>query len=194
MERIHSLMPKWEGALLAGHPDPERGVRGARPVGFPPVERWACCPAAGTLCASETGALRTLGCEAIREVKPGEIVALSNNALRGAAGPAAKDAAGAAAPSSTSISRGPIQLLGWAQRAPGAPEPGRRAGEGSAVACGCGHPRARFVHPGGHRLCRGDRHSVQRWLHQEPLYRADVHRADRFAAQAGRGAEVQRDR
>jgi amidophosphoribosyltransferase len=32
--------------------------------------------------ASETGALKTLGCEAIREVKPGEIVALSNSALR----------------------------------------------------------------------------------------------------------------
>jgi amidophosphoribosyltransferase len=31
--------------------------------------------------ASETGALRTLGCEAIRDVKPGEIVALSANAL-----------------------------------------------------------------------------------------------------------------
>ena len=32
--------------------------------------------------ASETGALRTLGCEAIREVKPGEIVTLSNKALK----------------------------------------------------------------------------------------------------------------
>jgi amidophosphoribosyltransferase len=32
--------------------------------------------------ASETGALRTLGCQTIREVKPGEIVTLSNRALR----------------------------------------------------------------------------------------------------------------
>ena len=31
--------------------------------------------------ASETGALHTLGCEAIREVKPGEVVTLSDNAL-----------------------------------------------------------------------------------------------------------------
>ena len=32
--------------------------------------------------ASEKGALQTLGCEAIRDVKPGEIVELSNNALK----------------------------------------------------------------------------------------------------------------
>jgi amidophosphoribosyltransferase len=32
--------------------------------------------------ASESGALQTLGCTAIREVKPGEIIALSNAALR----------------------------------------------------------------------------------------------------------------
>ena len=38
-------------------------------------------PTGGHAAASETGALRTLGCEAIREVKPGEIIALSNNAL-----------------------------------------------------------------------------------------------------------------
>jgi amidophosphoribosyltransferase len=38
-------------------------------------------PSGGHAVASETGALQTLGCEAIRDVKPGEIVALSNNAL-----------------------------------------------------------------------------------------------------------------
>ncbi|MEJ5223184.1 MAG: amidophosphoribosyltransferase, partial [Anaerolineales bacterium] len=39
-------------------------------------------PNGGYAVASETGALRTLGCEAIRDVKPGEIVALSANALK----------------------------------------------------------------------------------------------------------------
>jgi amidophosphoribosyltransferase len=38
-------------------------------------------PSGGHAAASETGALHTLGCEAIREVKPGEVVALSDNAL-----------------------------------------------------------------------------------------------------------------
>jgi amidophosphoribosyltransferase len=38
-------------------------------------------PGGGHAAASETGALRTLGCEAIREIQPGEIVELSNNAL-----------------------------------------------------------------------------------------------------------------
>jgi amidophosphoribosyltransferase len=38
-------------------------------------------PSGGHAVASETGALQTLGCETIRDVKPGEIVELSNNAL-----------------------------------------------------------------------------------------------------------------
>jgi len=39
-------------------------------------------PSGGHAVASETGALQTLGCEAIRDVKPGEVVSLSNNALK----------------------------------------------------------------------------------------------------------------
>jgi amidophosphoribosyltransferase len=39
-------------------------------------------PSGGHAVASEVGALQTLGCEAIRDVKPGEVVALSNNALK----------------------------------------------------------------------------------------------------------------
>jgi amidophosphoribosyltransferase len=39
-------------------------------------------PGGGHAVASESGALQTLGCIAIREVKPGEIIALSNFALR----------------------------------------------------------------------------------------------------------------
>ncbi|MEW6094370.1 MAG: amidophosphoribosyltransferase, partial [Chloroflexota bacterium] len=38
-------------------------------------------PSGGYAAASETGALRTLGCRAIREVMPGEIVTLSDKAL-----------------------------------------------------------------------------------------------------------------
>jgi amidophosphoribosyltransferase len=50
------------------------------PWGFRPLSV-GILPNGGHACASETGALRTLGCQAIREVKPGEIISLSNNAL-----------------------------------------------------------------------------------------------------------------
>ena len=39
-------------------------------------------PSGGHAVASETGALQTLGCEAIRDVQPGEVVSLSNSALK----------------------------------------------------------------------------------------------------------------
>jgi amidophosphoribosyltransferase len=39
-------------------------------------------PSGGHAVASEVGALQTLGCEAIRDVKPGEVVSLSNSALK----------------------------------------------------------------------------------------------------------------
>jgi amidophosphoribosyltransferase len=80
MERIHSLMPKWQGAfslvILTLN-----GVFAVRdPWGFRPLSV-GILPSGGSVCASETGALRTLGCQAIREVQPGEIISLSNNAL-----------------------------------------------------------------------------------------------------------------
>jgi amidophosphoribosyltransferase len=80
MERIRHLMLKWQGAyslvILT-----LTGVFAVRdPWGFRPLSVGQ-LPSGGHVCASESGALRTLGCEAIREVKPGEIVALSNNAL-----------------------------------------------------------------------------------------------------------------
>src|SRR5512141_2021052 len=51
------------------------------PWGFHPLSI-GMLPSGGHAAASESGALETLGCIAIREVQPGEIVALSDNALR----------------------------------------------------------------------------------------------------------------
>lgn len=79
-ERIQNCMREWEGAysLVILTKD---GVYAARdPWGFRPL-------CVGKLeykayaAASETGALQTLGCDAIREIKPGEIVTLSEHAL-----------------------------------------------------------------------------------------------------------------
>jgi amidophosphoribosyltransferase len=80
-ERIETTMAQWRGAysLTILTRDAVYAVRD--PWGFRPLSIGQ-LPGGGHAAASETGALRTLGCEAIREVKPGEIVALSNNALR----------------------------------------------------------------------------------------------------------------
>ncbi len=80
-ERIQNEMPNWHGAysLVILTRDQVFAVRD--PWGFRPlsVGRLA---SRGHAAASESGALRTLGCEEIREVKPGEIITLSNTVLR----------------------------------------------------------------------------------------------------------------
>lgn len=79
-ERIKFAMQKWVGAysLVILTRDGVYAVRD--PWGFRPL-CIGLLPSGGHAVASETGALQTLGCEAIRDVKPGEIIALSNNAL-----------------------------------------------------------------------------------------------------------------
>lgn len=78
--RICRAMEKWIGAysLVILTRDCVYAVRD--PWGFRPL-CVGLLPHGGYVVASETGALRTLGCEAIRDVKPGEIVTLSGNAL-----------------------------------------------------------------------------------------------------------------
>jgi amidophosphoribosyltransferase len=78
--RIRSAMPHWKGAysLVILTSDCVYAVRD--PWGFRPLSI-GMLPSGGHAVASESGALVTLGCEAIREVKPGEIITLSNKAL-----------------------------------------------------------------------------------------------------------------
>jgi amidophosphoribosyltransferase len=80
-ERIKHAMKKWIGAysLVILTRDCVYAVRD--PWGFRPL-CIGLLPSGGHAVASETGALQTLGCEAIRDVKPGEVVSLSNNALK----------------------------------------------------------------------------------------------------------------
>jgi amidophosphoribosyltransferase len=74
-------MRKWVGAysLVILTRDCVYAVRD--PWGFRPL-CIGLLPSGGHAVASEVGALQTLGCEAIRDVKPGEVVSLSNNALK----------------------------------------------------------------------------------------------------------------
>jgi amidophosphoribosyltransferase len=80
-ERIKTAMTKWVGAysLVILTRDCVYAVRD--PWGFRPL-CIGLLPSGGHAVASETGALQTLGCEAIRDVKPGEVVSLSNSALK----------------------------------------------------------------------------------------------------------------
>jgi amidophosphoribosyltransferase len=79
-ERIQDCMRHWVGAysLVILTRDCVYAIRD--PWGFRPLSI-GMLPSGGSAVASETGALHTLGCEAVREVRPGEIVTLSNKAL-----------------------------------------------------------------------------------------------------------------
>src|SRR4030065_1421119 len=81
IERIRNTMPRMHGAyslvVLT-----IRCVFAVRdPWGFRPLSI-GMLPRGGPVVAAESGALRTVGCVAIREVNPGEVIALSNHALR----------------------------------------------------------------------------------------------------------------
>ena len=79
-ERIQNTMHRWIGAYSLVILTLE-GVFAIRdPWGFHPLSV-GLLPSGGHAAASESGALQTLGCEAIREVHPGEIIALSDSAL-----------------------------------------------------------------------------------------------------------------
>lgn len=91
--RLSKVMPEWQGAfslvILSG-----TKVIGCRdPWGFRPLSLGR-LPNGGHVLASETGALRTLGCDHIREVEPGEIVVLQGQMARSYRGatPAEKQA------------------------------------------------------------------------------------------------------
>ncbi|MEM8925269.1 MAG: amidophosphoribosyltransferase [Actinomycetota bacterium] len=80
-ERLASVMPRWEGAfclaLLAG----TKVIAARDPWGFRPLSIGR-LPSGGHAVASESGALRTLGCDDITEIEPGEIVVLQGDICR----------------------------------------------------------------------------------------------------------------
>jgi amidophosphoribosyltransferase len=80
-ERIRNTMSRWQGAYSLVVLTRECVYAVRDPWGFRPLSV-GMLPSGGHAAASESGALRTIGCIAIREVKPGELVALSNHALR----------------------------------------------------------------------------------------------------------------
>lgn len=79
-ERIQRTMQDWRGAysLVILTRDQLFAVRD--PWGIRPLTV-GMLPTGGHVVASESGALRSLGCQAIREVRPGEVIMLTNTAL-----------------------------------------------------------------------------------------------------------------
>lgn len=80
-ERLRDTMGQWKGAysLVVLTLDGVYAVRD--PWGFRPLSV-GMLSSGGHAVASESGALETLGCLAIREVRPGEVIALRGAALR----------------------------------------------------------------------------------------------------------------
>ncbi len=79
-ERIRACMKDWRGAYSLVIMTRECVYAVRDPWGFRPLSV-GLLPNGGYAAASETGALRTLGCEAVRDVNPGEVVTLSKHAL-----------------------------------------------------------------------------------------------------------------
>ncbi|NMB68808.1 MAG: amidophosphoribosyltransferase [Chloroflexi bacterium] len=79
-ERIQHVMRRWQGAysLVILTRDQLFAVRD--PWGIRPLTV-GMLPGGGHAVASESGALRSLGCQAIREVRPGEVILLTDTAL-----------------------------------------------------------------------------------------------------------------
>ena len=80
-DRLAKVMPEWQGAyslvLISG----TKVIAARDPWGFRPLS-FGRLPSGGHAVASETGALRTLGCDSIREIEPGEIVAMRGQMAR----------------------------------------------------------------------------------------------------------------
>jgi len=81
-ERLNDAIRQWQGAFSLVLLTRDQVFAARDPWGFRPLSVGMLPNGGGHVAASEYGALRTLGCEACREVKPGEIIALSNNALQ----------------------------------------------------------------------------------------------------------------
>ncbi len=80
-ERLAAVVPQWEGAFSLVIISGTKVLATRDPWGFRPLSMGK-LPSGGHAIASETGALSTLGCTAIREIEPGEIVVLQGELSR----------------------------------------------------------------------------------------------------------------
>ncbi len=79
--RLSQVMSEWTGAFSLTILSGTKVIACRDPWGFRPLSLGR-LPNGGHAVASETGALRTLGCDSIREIEPGEIVVLQGQMAR----------------------------------------------------------------------------------------------------------------
>ena len=166
------VLPTLRGAFSFVFMDEEtlyaaRDAQGVRPLVLGRLER-------GWVVASETAALDIVGASFVREVEPGELIAIDEHGLRSSrfAAPEPKgclfEYVYLARPDTTIAGRNV-----YAARV----AIGRSARQGAPGRGRPGDPRARVGHPGRDRLRRAVRHPVRRRPGQERVRRPDLHPA-----------------
>jgi amidophosphoribosyltransferase len=80
-DRLAKVMPEWQGAYSLVVISGTKVIAARDPWGFRPLSMGR-LPTGGHVVASETGALRTLSCDDIREIEPGEIVVMQGDLVR----------------------------------------------------------------------------------------------------------------
>ena len=161
-----------------------RDPQGIRPLVLGRLDR-------GWVVASEDAALATIGASVVREIEPGELIAIDEHGLRTHrfAEPARKGCVF----EYVYLAR-PDATIGGQQRAR---RPGRDGPRAGPAVPGRGRPGdagARVGHPRRGRLRRGERHPVRPGLRQERLRRPHLHPAQPDPAPARHPAQAQRAR
>lgn len=80
-ERLANVMHRWEGAFSLVIMSGTKVIATRDPWGFRPLS-YGKLPGGGHVVASETGALRTIGCDNIREINAGEILVMQGQVAR----------------------------------------------------------------------------------------------------------------
>ena len=190
-ERLATVMPQWEGAFSLVILTSTKVIAARDPWGFRPLS-FGRLPSGGHAIASETGALRTLGCETSREVEPGEVVVLQNvdRPLGQGHGPPKQPLARCTF-EHIYFSR-PDATWDGLLDPPGPPE---RLGEELArehpVEADVVIPVPDSSIPAAIGYANASGIPYNEGFRQEPLHRPDLHRADRRPPPPGSGPQVQ---
>ena len=158
-----------------------RDPQGFRPLVLGRLDR-------GWVVASETAALDIVGASVIREVEPGELIAIDERGVRSHRF-AAADPKGCLF-EYVYLARPDTSIAGRSVQATRV-EVGRRLAAEHPAAGRPGHPGARVRHPGRHRLRAGQRDSLRPGPGQELLRRPDVHPAQPDDQAAGHQAQAE---
>ena len=180
------VLPRLRGAFSLVFMDEEtlyaaRDPQGIRPLVLGRLER-------GWVVASETAALDIVGASFVREVIPGELIAVDGNGLRSSTF-APPDPKGCLF-EYVYLARPDTMIAGTRLHSVRV-EVGPHAGPGVPDGCRPGHPGAGVGHAGRDRVRRGVRHPVRTGSGQELLRRANLHPAQPDHPAAGHPAQAQ---